>query len=133
MVRHATQQRKIAGLNGYFPAKAHHLQTLGVQPNTLVGICLNRSPDYIISLLAVWKIGATAVPLDPSYPADRIAFMLQDTATPLARNQLTNVVPGATPPTRLAYAAAVVGFGVYLAGFIASWFLPEPKGDALPE
>src|SRR5262245_23714700 len=47
--------------------------------------------------------------------------------------QLTNVMPGATPPTRLAYAAALVGFGVYLTGFIASWFMPEPKGEALPE
>jgi hypothetical protein len=34
---------------------------------------------------------------------------------------------------RLAYAAAVVGFGVYLTGFIASWWLPEPKSEALPE
>ena len=47
--------------------------------------------------------------------------------------QLTNVMPGATPSTRLAYAAALVGLGVYLTGFIASWFMPEPKGDALPE
>ena len=46
---------------------------------------------------------------------------------------LTNVMPGATPPTRLAYAAALVGFSVYLMGFIASWWLPQPKGDALPE
>ena len=47
--------------------------------------------------------------------------------------QLTNVMPGETPQMRLAYAAALVGFGVYLAGFIASWFMLEPKGDALPE
>jgi predicted MFS family arabinose efflux permease len=47
--------------------------------------------------------------------------------------QLANVTPGATPPERLAYAAAVVGFAVYLGGFIASWWLPEPKGDSLPE
>ena len=46
---------------------------------------------------------------------------------------LTNVMPGPTPQTRLAYAAAVVGFSVYLMGYIASWWLPEPKGDALPE
>ena len=47
--------------------------------------------------------------------------------------QLTNVMPGATPPTRLAYAAAIVGLFVYLVGFIASWWLPEPKGEHLPE
>jgi hypothetical protein len=47
--------------------------------------------------------------------------------------QLANITPGDTPQARLAYAAAVVAFGVYLGGFIASWWLPEPKGDKLPE
>ena len=47
--------------------------------------------------------------------------------------QLTNIMPGATPHTRLAYAAALVGFSVYCMGFVASWFLPEPKGQDLPE
>jgi predicted MFS family arabinose efflux permease len=47
--------------------------------------------------------------------------------------QLVNVMPGDTPQTRLAYAAALVGFGVYVGGFIASWWLPEPKSGDLPE
>ncbi len=47
--------------------------------------------------------------------------------------QLANLTPGSSPQMRLAYAAAIVGFGVYLGGFIASWWLPEPKSDALPE
>jgi uncharacterized membrane protein YqgA involved in biofilm formation len=47
--------------------------------------------------------------------------------------QLANVTPGTTPPARLAYAAAIVAFGVYLGGYIASWWLPEPKAGALPE
>jgi hypothetical protein len=47
--------------------------------------------------------------------------------------QLANITPGSTPQMRLAYAAAIVGFGVYLGGYICSWWLPEPKGDALPE
>ena len=47
--------------------------------------------------------------------------------------QLTNVMPGASPQIRLAYAAAAVGLTVYLAGFILSWWLPEPKGEDLPE
>jgi len=46
---------------------------------------------------------------------------------------LTNYVPGATPPMRLAVAATIVGTSVYAAGLICSFFLPEPKGDALPE
>jgi MFS family permease len=47
--------------------------------------------------------------------------------------QLSNVTPGTTPQTRLASAAAIVGFSVFLAGLITSAWLPEPKGDALPE
>jgi hypothetical protein len=47
--------------------------------------------------------------------------------------QVANVTPGTTAQLRLAYAAAIVAFGVYLAGFITSWWLPEPKGQALPE
>jgi MFS family permease len=47
--------------------------------------------------------------------------------------QLTNLMPGQTPQMRLAYAAALVGFVVYLMGFIASWLMPEPKSEALPE
>ena len=46
---------------------------------------------------------------------------------------LTNYVPGASPPMRLALAAALVGTFVYAAGFICSFFLPEPQGEDLPE
>jgi hypothetical protein len=65
--------------------------------------------------------------------AANIGGRMLGTGFAFVTTQLTNVMPGATPPTRLAYAAALVGFGVYLSGFIASWFLPEPKGEALPE
>jgi hypothetical protein len=51
----------------------------------------------------------------------------------LVTTQLVNVMPGATPPMRLAYASAVVGTTVYLMGFAASFWLPEPKRDELPE
>jgi MFS family permease len=47
--------------------------------------------------------------------------------------QVTNLMPGQTPQIRLAYAAALVGLAVYLMGFMASWFMPEPKSEALPE
>jgi MFS family permease len=47
--------------------------------------------------------------------------------------QLTNLMPGQTPQIRLAYAAALVGLAVYLMGFVVSWFMPEPKSEALPE
>ena len=65
--------------------------------------------------------------------AANIGGRMLGTGFAFVTTQLTNVMPGATPPTRLAYAAALVGFAVYFAGFIASWFMPEPKGQALPE
>ena len=65
--------------------------------------------------------------------AANIGGRMLGTGFAFVTTQLTNVMPGATPQTRLAYAAAVVGFGVYLAGYIASWFLPEPKSADLPE
>ena len=65
--------------------------------------------------------------------AANIGGRMLGTGFAFVTTQLTNIMPGATPPTRLAYAAALVGFGVYLTGYIASWFMPEPKGEALPE
>ena len=57
---------------------AHYLQTLGVGPEVLVGVCLERSLEMVVSLLAVLKAGGAYVPLDPAYPAERLAFMLAD-------------------------------------------------------
>ncbi|MDB9317734.1 AMP-binding protein [Nodularia spumigena] len=57
---------------------AHHLQKLGVEPEKLVGICIERSPMMVVALLAVLKAGGAYVPLDPSYPSDRLAYMLTD-------------------------------------------------------
>ncbi len=57
---------------------AHHLQSLGVGPETLVGLCLHRSPEMVVSLLGILKTGGAYVPLDPSYPSDRLAFMMAD-------------------------------------------------------
>jgi amino acid adenylation domain-containing protein len=57
---------------------AHYLVRLGVRPESLVGICLNRGIDLMIALLGTLKVGAAYVPLDPAYPRQRLAFMLQD-------------------------------------------------------
>ena len=62
---------------------AHHLQSLGVGPETIVGICIERSPDMIIALLAILKAGGAYLPLDPTYPADRLAYMLDDAQVPI--------------------------------------------------
>lgn len=57
---------------------AHYLQASGVGPGSLVGLCLERSVALVISVLAVLKAGAGYVPLDPTYPAERLNFMLRD-------------------------------------------------------
>ncbi|HVK58958.1 MAG TPA: GNAT family N-acetyltransferase, partial [Candidatus Kapabacteria bacterium] len=59
---------------------AHRLQEMGVGPDVFVGVCLDRSLDMIIALLAILKAGGACVPLDPAYPQERIRFMLQDTS-----------------------------------------------------
>src|SRR5205814_7956434 len=57
---------------------AHELQALGVEPGELVGICLERGVDLAVALLGVLKAGAAYVPVDPTYPADRQAFIFAD-------------------------------------------------------
>jgi MFS family permease len=65
--------------------------------------------------------------------AANIGGRMLGTGFAFVTTQLTNVMPGATPQTRLAYAAALVGFFVYFVGYLVSWLLPEPKGSDLPE
>jgi amino acid adenylation domain-containing protein len=74
---------------------AHHLQTLGVGSEVLVGICLERSLEMIVGLLGILKAGGAYVPLDPAYPVDRLAFIFDDTQTPvvLTQKHLVNKLP----------------------------------------
>ena len=62
---------------------AHHLRVLGVGPEVLVAVCLERSPGMIVSLLAILKAGGAYVPLDPAYPRERLDYLLADTAAPV--------------------------------------------------
>ncbi|MGH8017131.1 MAG: amino acid adenylation domain-containing protein, partial [Opitutaceae bacterium] len=62
---------------------ARHLRGLGAGPEVLVGVCLPRNVDLIVALLAVHKAGGAYVPLDPNYPADRLAYILEDAAAPV--------------------------------------------------
>ena len=57
---------------------AHHLRNLGVGPEALVGLCVERSLEMVVALLGILKSGGAYVPLDPTYPSERLAFMLAD-------------------------------------------------------
>ncbi|NEP88104.1 MAG: amino acid adenylation domain-containing protein, partial [Okeania sp. SIO2C2] len=57
---------------------AHYLQKLGVAPESLVGICIERSIEMVVGILAILKAGGAYVPLDPSYPSERLAYMMSD-------------------------------------------------------
>ncbi len=72
-----------AELNGRANRLAHHIRERGMGPGNMVGVMLDRTPDMVVSLLAVMKAGAAYLPLDPAYPHDRLAFMLSDSAAGL--------------------------------------------------
>ncbi len=72
------QQLTYRELNNRANQLAHHLQNLGVKPDTLVGICMRRSIEMVVGILAILKAGAAYVPLDLTYPQERLAFMLAD-------------------------------------------------------
>lgn len=59
---------------------AKHLVASGIGPGKYVGVCLDRSPELIISILAAWRAGAAYVPMDPDYPTDRLRAMVEDSA-----------------------------------------------------
>ncbi len=65
-------------LNARANQVAHYLQQLDVGPEVLVGICVERSLDMLVGLFGILKAGGAYVPLDPTYPADRLAFMVED-------------------------------------------------------
>ncbi len=74
---------------------AHHLIGLGVHPGSMVALCLERSLEMIVGILGVLKAGAAYVPLDPTYPRKRLAFVLTDTVAPVVITQphLKGVLP----------------------------------------
>ncbi|HEV7397288.1 MAG TPA: amino acid adenylation domain-containing protein, partial [Pyrinomonadaceae bacterium] len=74
---------------------AHHLKNLGVGPDVLVSIFMERSVEMLVGLLAVLKAGGAYVPIDPAYPPERIAFILEDTAAPvlLTQQSMSSLLP----------------------------------------
>ncbi|MDB5883556.1 MAG: MelG protein (non-ribosomal peptide synthetase)-like protein [Ramlibacter sp.] len=70
-------------LESHSAALAAKLARSGAGPGAIVGVCLPRSPELLVAVLAIWKTGAAYLPLDPEYPAERIGFMTEDSATTL--------------------------------------------------
>jgi amino acid adenylation domain-containing protein len=78
---------------------AHQLREMGVTRGSLVALCLDRTADLAIAPLAVWKAGGTYLPLDPEFPSDRLAFMLEDSAASVVvtQSRLLNRLPSDVP------------------------------------
>src|SRR6185369_17163464 len=72
------QQLSYRELNSRANQLAHYLRSMDVGPEVCVGVCLERSVDLVVTLVAILKTGGAYVPLDPSYPLERLAFMLED-------------------------------------------------------
>ena len=90
---------------------ARRLRKLGVNRDVPVGVWMQRSPEMVIALLAILKAGGAYVPLDPSYPAERLAMMMDDTQMPII---LTDKTWGAADYSSARAAIAVRGCGRFL-------------------
>ncbi|WP_339102103.1 amino acid adenylation domain-containing protein [Pseudomonas sp. G166] len=79
---------------------AHYLRKQGVKPDSRVAICVERGIDMVVGLLAILKAGGGYVPLDPAYPLERIAYMLEDSAPAavLAQDATVELLAGASMP-----------------------------------
>ncbi len=89
------QQLTYRELNAKANQLARYLQALGVGPEILVGICAERSIEMIVGLIGILKAGGAYIPLDPAYPSERLAFMLEDASVSvlLAQEKLVKQLP----------------------------------------
>jgi amino acid adenylation domain-containing protein len=106
---------------------AHTLQGQGVGPDRPVAVCLDRGPDQLTAMLAVLKAGGAYLPIDPNYPPERVAFMLDDSNAQIvitdptpAPDQPTTNLTTTTQPDNLAYI-------IYTSGSTG-----QPKATTLP-
>ena len=111
-------------LNARANRLAHYLRRRGIGPDRLVAVCMERTPDLVAALLAVWKAGGAYVPIDPGYPRERVDFMLRDSGASVV---LTGELPevdgeSAANPARSA-AGANLAYVMYTSGSTG-----RPKG-----
>lgn len=95
-VTYENETLTFAELNARANQLARHLQNLGAGAESLIGICVERSLDMAIGILGILKAGAAYLPLDPEYPRERLAFMLDDArpAIVLTKSKLADLVEG---------------------------------------
>jgi amino acid adenylation domain-containing protein len=87
-VIYESQRLTYRQLNNRANQLAHYLKKLGVGPDILVAVCMERSLELVIALLAILKAGGAYVPLDPEYPKERLETMLRDAAPPVVLTQV---------------------------------------------
>ncbi|KPA86976.1 non-ribosomal peptide synthase, partial [Pseudomonas asplenii] len=104
----AGQSLTYAELNRQANQLAHHLLGLGVQPDDRIAICARRNLDTLVGLVAILKSGACYVPIDPSHPAERLAYLLRDSAPRvlLTQAELHERLPAVEVPVLLLDAEA---------------------------
>ena len=95
-LRFEDQSRTYRVLNSEANQLAHVLQDEGVGPDTLVGVCMERSLEMVVALLAVLKAGGAYVPMDPTYPRERLNYMIEDSCVPVLLIQ--SHLQGQLPP-----------------------------------
>ncbi|HEY0734202.1 MAG TPA: condensation domain-containing protein, partial [Herpetosiphonaceae bacterium] len=99
-VRCGAEALTYAALHAQATQLAGYLRAHGVGPEMRVGLCVERSVELVVAVLAVWHAGAAYVPLDPSYPQERLAFMIADADLALVLTQaaLREMLPATTLP-----------------------------------
>ena len=95
----------------------------GIRPGSLVGVSMKRSPEMIVALLGILKAGAAYVPLDPAYPADRIAFMCEDAGVELILEEGGGQAILPVPPPRDRLSSTDLAYVIYTSGSTG-----KPKG-----
>ncbi|HVG06893.1 MAG TPA: amino acid adenylation domain-containing protein, partial [Thermoanaerobaculia bacterium] len=107
---------------------AERLLGMGVGPEVVVGVCLERSPELVVAMLAVWKAGGAYLPLDPALPAERRAYMLEDSGALVVVEEPLTPVPSpiaAHPPKEGRLLPESLAYLVYTSGSTGN---PKPVG-----
>jgi amino acid adenylation domain-containing protein/non-ribosomal peptide synthase protein (TIGR01720 family) len=87
LTEHGPQALTYRELNQRADQLAHYLRAKGIGPDVPVGVCMERALELVVALLGILKAGGAYLPLDPTYPAERLAFMLEDSQVPVLLTQ----------------------------------------------